>query len=172
MDKVKQRKKRAAHGYPLPQVAALAYRWSEAGRLEMLVLSSRETHRPVIPKGWPIKGRKDWKSAEIEARQEAGLVGQVIRKRAGQYRYWKRIDRQFVLVQVSVYLLEVKRQLDDWPERNERVLIWLPPEDAALLVDETDLGALILDVARDLRRQRDRVTGLPEGAGKPVAETT
>ncbi|MDR6951584.1 8-oxo-dGTP pyrophosphatase MutT (NUDIX family) [Ancylobacter sp. 3268] len=172
MDKVKQRKKRASHGYPLPQVAALAYRWSEAGRLEMLVLSSRETHRPVIPKGWPIKGRKDWKSAEIEARQEAGLVGQITRKSAGHYRYWKRIDRQFVLVQVSVYPLEVRRQLDDWPERNERVLMWLPPEDAALLVDETDLGALILDVAGDLRRRHDHATGLPERTGEPAATTT
>ncbi|MBS7545575.1 NUDIX hydrolase [Ancylobacter oerskovii] len=168
MDKVKQRKRRAAHGHPLQQVAALAYRWSEAGRLEILVLSSRETSRPVIPKGWPIRDRKDWKSAEIEARQEAGLVGRIARKRIGQYRYWKRIDRQFVLVQVSVYPLEVTRQLEDWPERNQRMLAWLSPEDAALLVDETDLGTLILEFAGDLRRREEPRTGFRAEAGKPV----
>ncbi|MCB4769543.1 NUDIX hydrolase [Ancylobacter sp. Lp-2] len=168
MDKAKQRQKRAAHGHSLQQVAALAHRWVDDSRLEVLVLSSRETHRPVIPKGWPIKGRKDWKSAEIEARQEAGVVGRIARKPVGQYRYWKRINRQFVLVQVAVYPLEVTRQLDDWPERSERTLIWLPPEDAALLVDETDLGTLILECARNLRSARHRKAGISSQAEKPA----
>ncbi|GAB4068231.1 NUDIX hydrolase [Ancylobacter sonchi] len=169
MDKVKKRKKQVAHGRSLRQVAALPYRWGDEGRLEVLVLSSRETHRPVIPKGWPIKGRTDWKSAEIEARQEAGLVGRIARKDAGHYRYWKRFNREFALVQVAVYPLEVTRQLDDWPERTERTLIWLAPEDAALLIDETDLGTLILECARDLRRREERKAGLPSQAGKPAS---
>ena len=168
MDKTRQRKKRAAHGLALQQVAALAFRWSPTGRLEILVLSSRETYRPVIPKGWPIKGHKDWKSAEIEARQEAGVAGSMWRKRIGQYRYWKRIEYQFMLVRVSVYPLEVTRQLDDWPERNERTLMWLAPEDAALLIDETDLGTLILDFAHEMRRRREQVTDLPGHQDKPA----
>ncbi len=146
MGKAKQRK-RLADGRPLEQVAALPYRLAPDGSLQILVLSSRETRRAVIPKGWPMKNRKDWKSAQIEARQEAGVIGEISRKRLGQYLYWKRFDTHFSLVKVSVYPFAAKRQLSDWPERHERVQTWLSPEDAALLIDETELGALIVEFA-------------------------
>lgn len=159
MAKTKQKIKLATAGRILEQVAALPFRWSTAGELEVLVMSSRETHRVVIPKGWPMKNRKDWKSAEIEAREEVGVVGEIARKRIGQYRYWKRLEAHFVLCKVSVYPLAVRRQLDDWPERHERVHSWLSPEDAALLVDETDLGILILEFAKSQEARRLRLFG-------------
>lgn len=154
MGKAKQRKRQAADGRPLEQVAALPYRLAPDGSLEILVLSSRETHRAVIPKGWPMKNRKDWKSAQIEARQEAGVIGEISRKRLGQYLYWKRFDTHFSLVKVSVYPFAAKRQLDDWPERHERVQTWLSPEDAALLIDETELGALIIEFTQSASWQK------------------
>lgn len=141
MAKKKQSKRRATDGRPLSQVAALPFRIAEDGNVEVLVMTSRETQRVIIPKGWPIRNRKDWKSAQIEARQEAGVIGDMGRKRLGQYLYWKRLEGHFALVKVSVYPLAVRRQLADWPERHERAQTWLSPEDAALLVDEPDLGA-------------------------------
>lgn len=145
MTKTKQIRRRLSDGRPLGQVAALPFRINSEGKLQILLVSSRETHRAVIPKGWPMKNRKDWKSAEIEARQEAGVVGEISRKRIGQYLYWKRFETHFALVKVSVYPLAVRRQLADWPERHEREQSWMTPQDAALLVDETDLGTLITD---------------------------
>jgi len=156
MTKTKQKIRLAAAGRVLEQVAALPYRWSPTGALEILVMSSRQTHRVIIPKGWPMKNRKDWKSAQIEARQEVGVVGEVSRKRVGQYRYWKRLEAHFVLCKVSVFPLAVKRQLDDWPERHERIHTWLAPDDAAVLVDETDLAALILKFASWQQEHRRR----------------
>ena len=158
MANTKKSKKLAASGRILEQVAALPYRWSTTGELEILVMTSRETHRVVIPKGWPMKNRKDWKSAQIEAREEAGALGEISRKRIGQYRYWKRLEAHFVLCKVTVYPLAVKRQLDDWPERHERMHRWLTPEDAALLVDETDLGILILEFAKSQEARRPRIS--------------
>lgn len=149
MANIKQRKRAASDGRPLEQVAALPYRLSADGELQILLTTSRDTHRAVIPKGWPIKNHKDWKSAQIEAWQEAGIVGDVSRKKLGQYRYWKRFESHFALVKVTVYPLAVRRQQDDFPERGERLLIWTNPEDAALLVDETDLGDLIASFARE-----------------------
>jgi len=143
MANVKRQSKRASDGRPLDQVAALPFRVDQEGRLQILILSSRETHRAVIPKGWPMRNRKDWKAAEIEARQESGVIGDISRKKFGHYLYWKRFDAHFGLVKVSVFPLRVRRQLSDWPERNQRDQLWLPAEDAALLVDETDLGGLI-----------------------------
>ncbi|MDQ0303002.1 NUDIX hydrolase [Ancylobacter polymorphus] len=153
-------------GRPLNQVAALPYRVTPAGEVEVLIMTSRETQRVVIPKGWPMKNRKDWKSAEIEARQEAGVVGEVGRKRLGQYLYWKRLDSHFALVKVSVYPLAVRRQLADWPERHERAQIWLPAEDAALLIDEPELGAIMVDFAQS-RAARLLAASKPPRAGRP-----
>lgn len=149
----KQQKGKAASGRPLVQVAALPFRISPEGRLEVLVMTSRETQRAVIPKGWPMKNRKDWKSAQIEAKQEAGVIGEISRKACGRYRYWKRLENHFALTRVTVYPLLVKRQLADWPERHERLQMWLAPEDAAILVDETELGVLILDCAQSLKER-------------------
>ena len=64
-------------------------------------MTSRETQRVVIPKGWPMKNRKDWTSAKIEARQEAGVIGEIGRKPIGHYRYWKRLEGYFALVKVA-----------------------------------------------------------------------
>lgn len=94
-----------------------------------------------------MKKRRDWKAAEIEARQEAGLIGTVGRKPIGDYRYWKRLQDHFALVKVVVFPLAVSRQLDEWPERHEREQRWMSPASAALLVDETDLATLITDFA-------------------------
>lgn len=166
MAKQKQIRRRMTDGRPLSQVAALPYRVTPAGEIEVLIMTSRETQRVVIPKGWPMKNRKDWKSAEIEARQEAGVVGEVGRKRLGQYLYWKRLDTHFALVKVSVYPLAVRRQLADWPERHERAQVWLPAEDAALLIDEPELGAILLDFSQS-RAARLLAAAKPPRAGRP-----
>nr|WP_246546217.1 NUDIX hydrolase [Ancylobacter defluvii] len=140
-------KLKVARGRPLEQVAALPFRVTPEGRLEVMLVSSRDTHRAVIPKGWPMKKHRDWKAAEIEARQEAGLIGAIGRKSIGDYRYWKRLQDHFALVKVVVFPLAVSRQLDEWPERHEREQRWMSPASAALLVDETDLATLITDFA-------------------------
>lgn len=170
MKKTKQLRRHASDGRPLRQVAALPYRFGAEGDFQVLLMSSRETQRAVLPKGWPMKNRKDWKSAEIEAREEAGVVGDISRKRLGQYSYWKRLETHFVLVNVSVYPLPVRRQLHEWPERHERIHIWLAPEDAALLVDEPDLGVLINDFASSPVWQKAAQAALPRrGKRRPAA---
>ena len=63
------------------QFAVLPWRISAHGTREILLLTSRETHRWVIPKGWPMKGRKPVEVASREAYEEAGLLGQVVGKR-------------------------------------------------------------------------------------------
>ena len=45
------------------QFGILPWRIGEGGTREVLLLTSRETHRWVIPKGWPMKGRKPAETA-------------------------------------------------------------------------------------------------------------
>ncbi|HLH50301.1 MAG TPA: NUDIX hydrolase [Roseiarcus sp.] len=125
------------------QVAALPFRKTAAGGVEVLLITSRETGRFIIPKGWPMKRLSDADAAAKEAYEEAGVVGKVKRKPIGAYSYWKRLERSFELLKVDVYALEVRKQRPDWPEKGSRRLGWLRPEDAATLVDEPGLVTLI-----------------------------
>ena len=63
------------------QVAALPVRRGEDGSLEVLLVTSRETGRWVIPKGWPSKRLSDREAAAREARQEAGVTGTIKNKK-------------------------------------------------------------------------------------------
>ena len=66
------------------QVAALPFR-KENGATKILLVTSRETRRLVIPKGWPWPGVKDYKAAAEEAREEAGILGKIGKKPLGTY---------------------------------------------------------------------------------------
>ena len=129
---------------PRVQFAALPWRRTAAGRLEVLLITSRETRRWVIPKGWPIKGMSSAKSAAREAFEEAGVVGKVRKAPVGGYAYDKRLKNgRMQHVRVAVFALEVTREEETYPEKGQRELTWRTPGDAATLVDEPELMVLI-----------------------------
>lgn len=125
------------------QVAALPFRRTADGGVSVLLVSSRDTHRPLIPKGWRMKGKPDRKAAAIEAMEEAGVLGTPSKSPIGRYRYWKRLADCFALVDVDVYSLEVTEDLSDWPERTQRQRQWMSREDAAIVVDEPGLASIL-----------------------------
>ena len=103
------------------QFGALCYRRTETGVTEILLITTRETKRWTIPKGWPVDGRKPHQVAEQEAWEEAGVVGYAKKRPYGSYVYLKRLsagDRVQAVVDVNV--LEVKRTRRRFPERGER----------------------------------------------------
>lgn len=126
------------------QYAALPFRIGSDGLPEILLLTSRETHRWVIPKGWPMKGMKPREVAAREAFEEAGLVGEIVGKKpVGIFHYQKQIGEASRLCEVRVYLLRVDRQADDWPEKPQRETRWFNPQEAASKVDEGGLSELM-----------------------------
>ena len=135
--------RKAKRGERVRQVAAVPFRLSEDGSPEVMLVTSRETRRFIVPKGWPMKGKSGRKAATIEAEQEAGVVGKALRKPVGTYSYWKRLATRFVRVDVTVYLLAVTEERADWRERGSRQRSWLSPADAALLIDEPELATLV-----------------------------
>jgi 8-oxo-dGTP pyrophosphatase MutT (NUDIX family) len=103
------------------QFAALPWRINEGGRSQVMLLTTRETRRWTIPKGWPMKGRKPTEVASQEAYEEAGLVGHIVSKRPlGTFHYEKQLTMESRLCQVRVFSFRVERQLDDWPEKQQR----------------------------------------------------
>lgn len=126
----------------LSQVAAIPMR-KAAGRLEVCLITTRSSGRWSIPKGWPMDGLPDHAAAALEAEEEAGLVGSIKRRPAGEYMYWKRLDRAPALIRVVAYRLKVKSQTDKFREVGQRRIQWFTPADAVSLVDEPGLAALI-----------------------------
>lgn len=133
----------AKPGTTLHQIGALPVRRDGNGALRVLLVTSRETKRWIIPKGWPMKNKKDHEAAAQEAREEAGVEGTVTKTPIGSYLYWKRRETHFDLCQVSVYLLTVERNLKKWREQAQRDVQWFEPAEAAHLVAEPGLASLI-----------------------------
>ena len=130
------------------QYAVLPFRPGPEG-LEVLLITSRETKRWVTPKGWPMKRKKPHETAAIEALEEAGIEGKVGKQPLGTYRYDKRLKSgKLKPTEVTVFPFRVTVELDAWPEMAERERRWFPPAEAAGLVDEPELKALICAFAR------------------------
>lgn len=133
-----------ASGKAATQFAALCYRVSKKNGTEILLITSRDTGRWVIPKGWPMKGRSDAEAAEIEAFEEAGATGFLCPDCAGLFTYDKVMDdgsRQPVVV--SVFPMEVDKLASTFPERAERRRKWFAPKKAAARVDEPELKDML-----------------------------
>jgi ADP-ribose pyrophosphatase YjhB (NUDIX family) len=129
---------------PRTQYAALPWRRRADGGVDVLLITSRDTRRWVIPKGWPIKMLKPGPSAAQEAFEEAGVLGVTSRKSIGVYHYDKRLrSGRLQHVRVMVYGLEVREERPAWPELGQREKRWTTPAEAASLVDELELKALL-----------------------------
>jgi 8-oxo-dGTP pyrophosphatase MutT (NUDIX family) len=127
------------------QYAVLPYRFTPDPALEILLVTTRQTKRWIIPKGWPIKGLKPAESAAREAFEEAGVRGKVGAKPIGLFSYEKLVDEKGIHVpcEVTVYPMLVKWQSKAWPEFDQRVLRWVAPAKAVALIKEEDLKTLI-----------------------------
>ncbi len=127
----------------LAQYAALPY-VHLGDVLHICLITSRETKRWVIPKGWPKPSVRPYEQAAREAREEAGLVGEIAPDPLGSYVYNKRMSgRKYVTCRVSVFPFLVLAQHIRWPEMRERQLLWTPIVDAAGMVAEPDLALLL-----------------------------
>ena len=75
------------------QYAALCYRLKKGADMpEILVVTSRDTGRWVIPKGWPMGDKPGYEVAKQEALEEAGVVGEAEAQPVGRYSYDKHLD--------------------------------------------------------------------------------
>ncbi|MGY5801090.1 NUDIX hydrolase [Rhizobium hainanense] len=146
------------HGRVHEQYAAICYRrMPECDDAEMLVVTSRESGRWVVPKGWPIKGKKPHEVAAIEAYEEAGVRGKVRKKPFGYFTYLKQLaDGNRVPCIVELHLLEVDQTFQDFPERGQRRVEWVSFIEAANRVREPELKGLLLAAERKVRKAKGK----------------
>lgn len=130
----------------LAQVAALCYRIRAAEGREVLLITSRETARWVLPKGWPIEGLDAAGAALQEAWEEAGVRGVVGGQPLGSFDYLKRLDDgNEATCRTQVFPVAVETLSDDFPESHERQRKWVSPTMAAAMVEEPGLQRILRD---------------------------
>lgn len=130
------------------QVAALCWRMHKR-RVQVLLVTSRDTGRWVLPKGWPIQGLGPEGAAAREAWEEAGVEGKVSAVPIGAFHYNKVLRNLETLpCAVSVFPLRVESLKSRFPERHQRRRKWMSADEAANAVAEADLREMLLQLDR------------------------
>ncbi|MCJ8509459.1 NUDIX hydrolase [Rhizobium lemnae] len=129
------------------QYAALCFRRTADGKsVEIVVVTTRDSGRWVIPKGWPMKKKKPHEAAAIEAWEEAGVRGDVRKKPIGRYTYLKLLDDGNVVpCVVDVFQIEVTEMREQFKEKGERHIAWVSPDEAARRIREIELKSLLVE---------------------------
>jgi 8-oxo-dGTP pyrophosphatase MutT (NUDIX family) len=137
------------------QYGAVCFRYvGVTSKIEVLIISSRDTGRWVVPKGWPMKKKKPHEAAAIEAWEEAGVRGTVRKAAVGRYTYLKFLDDGDVVPTiVDLFQIEVTVQQDEFKEKGQRRLAWVEPDEAARRVRELELKSLLVDFKPKGKRQ-------------------
>lgn len=125
------------------QSGAVCWR-KHRSRIEVLLITSRDTGRWVIPKGWTISGLSPAESAAREAWEEAGVKGDVSDVSLGDFRYDKILSGATARpCQVQVFALHVSALSDRFPEHKQRRRKWFDAALAARKVQEPELRNLL-----------------------------
>lgn len=128
----------------LTHYGVIPIRAASDGGVEVLLITSRETRRWVVPRGNPIPGRSPTESAAQEAFEEAGISGPVDPEPVGRYFYRKRRRNGALLpAEVQLFRMHVAEERDDWPEKGQRERRWFAAAEAAAAVHEEALARLI-----------------------------
>lgn len=124
-------------------MAALVWR-PGPGEVDVLLVTSRETGRWLVPKGWMVDGKTAIASALQEAYEEAGALAEPSERLLGSYGYDKILkDGSVMPCAVGVFAVPLLRVLDRWPEMNQRKRRWYSAGTAASLVREPGLADLL-----------------------------
>ncbi len=110
---------------------------------KVCMVSSSSGRRWVIPKGIIEPGQTAGETALQEAWEEAGLSGVLHSEPVGSYLY----DKYGGLCHVTVFLMQVNEEADDWPERISRQRVWIPIEEVADRMREPGLRDILLSIA-------------------------
>jgi len=125
------------------QFGALCWRQRD-DEVQVLLVTSKRSHRWILPKGWPMHDVTPAQAALTEAWEEAGVVGNVKTICLGIFSYQKELsDDSNLPCVVAVFPVKVKALEKSWPEKEQRQRKWYSLKQAADLVDEPELSAIL-----------------------------
>jgi len=120
------------------QAAAIPFREKDSN-LEILLITSRNKKKWIIPKGLIDPGDSAPFTALKETIEEAGVKGEVFPEIIGTFEYLKWGG----VCKVSVFAMQVDTIMDAWEEMAFRKRRWFDIEDAIKRVKPTEVKSLI-----------------------------
>lgn len=124
------------------QFGALCYR-VRGDKVQVLLVTSRNTGRWILPKGWPMHAATPQQAALTEAWEEAGVNGKARSNVLGIYTYYKVNDAGKLPCVVAVFPVKVLSLAKRYPEAHQRKRKWFSRKKASALVTEPELKQLI-----------------------------
>ncbi|MFL5243143.1 MAG: NUDIX hydrolase [Gemmataceae bacterium] len=118
----------------IPQAAAIPVR---KGRI--CLVTSRTSKRWIVPKGCMEPGKSSGEIALQEAWEEAGLTGVLDKEPVGSYVY----EKFGAPHHVTVFLMHVTDEADEYLERGQRERLWLSPQQALDRVEDQGLQRVL-----------------------------
>ena len=126
------------------QVGALPWRIQRNGEMRILLITSRECGRWIVPKGWPVKGYPLLVAASRKAFEAAGVIGDISPAPVVAFRYRKALDDgSRVPCSVAVFGMNVRGTLSHWREKGQRKRQWFSLGEAADRLDDAELAAFV-----------------------------
>ncbi|PIW28532.1 MAG: NUDIX hydrolase [Rhodospirillales bacterium CG15_BIG_FIL_POST_REV_8_21_14_020_66_15] len=132
---------------PVQQSCVVPYRLGDRG-LEILLITSRNTGRWIVPKGTVEPNMTPQASAAKEALEEAGILGEPGSDSLGEY-FYSKFDQVY---RVVIFPFRVATELEDWDEKPFRRRIWVSADEAVSRVTETAVMAAIMQLSEYARR--------------------
>ena len=118
--------------------------------IEVCLIRNKGRKKWKIPKGFVDPGETVEQAALKEAWEEAGLKGRLVGAAVGSYEY----DKWGFDLTVSVYLMEVSDQEDEWEESRFRERRWSPVDTAFEMLKKHPVRPLLDAAAARLERRR------------------
>jgi len=119
-------------------VGCLPFRETADG-LEIMLITSRGQGIWLVPKGKIKASKNNFKNIKDEARDEAGVEGDLDRNTVYHYSYERKSGRYYV----AAYPLEVTKEHGKWKEMDERERCWFDAQTAAAQVGDPELSEVI-----------------------------
>ena len=132
------------HGTIYDQSAVIPFRLDN-NRFKILLITSINSRKWIIPKGVIEDHLSPQESARKEAFEEAGVTGEVLDILIGEYRY----NKWGGTCNVRVYPLYVTNYYDDWPEAGQRKRQWVSINKAVELVEKEEIKQLFKKLTKE-----------------------
>jgi 8-oxo-dGTP pyrophosphatase MutT (NUDIX family) len=127
------------------QFAALCYR-TKNDKVEVLLITTRQSGRWIVPKGWPMDGKTPAECALQEAWEEAGVIGKSRDRCLGIFSFKKIVSLENTFPCVGmIYPVRVTSLKTNFPEAGQRRRKWFSQKKAALRISEPELARIVKD---------------------------
>lgn len=125
------------------KIAALPIRYHKKKGLQICLVTSRKHGHWIVPMGKHEKKLSDADVAQLEAYEEAGVLGRASRKyrfRHNTSSIGKQVERHLTL-----YPLKVRKELKRWPEMGQRRRKWIKVSRLTQHLGDASLARKITD---------------------------